>query len=433
MAKTKISEWSATPANNTDIDSINIAEGCAPSGINDAIRELMAQVKDLYSGTTGDAIAVAGGGTGAVTASAARTNLGVVIGTDVQAYDAELSTLAGASANRATFLASEQGFGFRNRIINGDMRIDQRNAGASVTPVDGGYTLDRWKTSVTQSSKLSIQRATTAPAGFSNSIFVTSLAATTLGANDTFGFYQPIEGYNIVDLGFGTANASSISLSFWVRSSITGTYSVSVTNGAVNRSCPVSYTINSANTWEQKFVTITGDTAGSWSIDNNAGLNLFFNLGVSGSYGGATSGAWVSATKTAATGQTNWISTSGATFYITGVQLEAGSVASPFERRDYGRELIMCQRYYWQDSSQNVDGYAVAGASAINRRTHPIAMRATPTITQSGAVAASGNTAASTFTIDASSSNELATNFIVSATGSARTFLYRPVQASAEL
>jgi hypothetical protein len=356
----------------------------------------MAQVKDLYSGTTGDAIAVAGGGTGAVTASAARTNLGVAIGTDVQAYDAELSTLAGASANRATFLASEQGFGFRNRIINGAMVIDQRNAGASVTPADGAYTLDRWKTSVTQSSKLSIQRATTAPAGFSNSIFVTSLAATTLGANDTFGFYQPIEGYNIVDLGFGTAGASTISISFWVRSSITGTYSVSVTNGAVNRSCPVSYTINSANTWEQKFVTITGDTAGAWSIDNNAGLNLFFNLGVSGSYGGATSGAWVSATKTAATGQTNWVSTNGATFYITGVQLEAGSVASPFERRDYGRELIMCQRYY--EVSYDI-GTAVGAVTANGARyssgsvaalttsflndglQYKVAKRGTPTVT----------------------------------------------------
>ena len=262
----------------------------------------------------------------------------------------EVDTINDANGGSAAVLygvaSPPNSMGFRNRIINGDMRIDQRNNGAAVTPTDGGFTLDRWKTSVTQASKLSMQRVVTAPAGFVNSILVTSLAATSLGANDTFGFYQPIEGYNIADFGFGTAGASTITISFWVRSSITGTYSVSVTNGAVNRSCPVAYTINAANTWEQKTVTLAGDTAGAWSIDNNAGLNLFWNLGVSGSYGGATSGAWVSATKTAATGQTNWISTNGATFYITGVQLEAGSVASPFERRDYGRELMMCQRYF---------------------------------------------------------------------------------------
>ena len=236
--------------------------------------------------------------------------------------------------------------GMRNRIINGAMAIDQRNAGASVTPGDGSYTLDRWKASVTQAGKLSMQQVSAAPSGFINSVLVTSLAATTVGTGDTFGFYQPIEGLNISDLGFGAAGAATITVSFWVRASITGTYSVSITNSGLSRCYPVIYTVNAANTWEQKIITIAGDTAGTWLTTNGVGLQLFFNLGAGSTYGGAISGAWVGSLKVAATGQTNWISTNGATFYITGVQLEKGNNASPFEWRPYGQELALCYRYY---------------------------------------------------------------------------------------
>lgn len=389
MAKTKISEWSATPASNTDIDGINIAEGCAPSGINDAIREMMAQVKDLYSGTTGDAIAVAGGGTGATTAANARTNLGVVIGTDVQAYDAQLSTLAGASANRATFLASEQGFGFRNRIINGDMRIDQRNAGASVATSSGSsaYITDRFFVAYTQTSKMTGQQnagAVTPPAGFTNYLGITSSSAYAVTSTDTFGLFHRVEGFNVSDLGWGTASAQTITISFWVRSSLTGTFGGSLQNADANRSYPFTYTISAANTWEEKVLTVAGDTTGAWGKGNGIGIQIVFGLG-SGSTWSGTAGAWTAGNLRTATGATSVVGTNGATFYITGVQLEAGTVATPFERRDYGRELMMCQRYYqksFDTGTTRWDGYATATALFSVYVKFPVTMRASPTVVQ---------------------------------------------------
>ena len=238
--------------------------------------------------------------------------------------------------------------GFKNRIINGDMRIDQRNAGASVTPTDGQYTLDRWLANVSQASKLTTQRnagSIIAPAGFTNYLGVTSSAATSVGTGDYFSLRQVIEGFNIADLGWGTASAQSVIVSFWIRSSLTGMFGGSLVNGGPNRSYPFTYTISSPNTWEQKTVTIAGDTSGTWNTDNSGGIRVNFGLGVGSTLSGAA-GAWAAGNFFSATGATSVVGTSGATFYITGVQLEKGSTATSFDYRDYGREFIMCQRYY---------------------------------------------------------------------------------------
>jgi hypothetical protein len=242
---------------------------------------------------------------------------------------------------------------FRNRILNGDMRIDQRNAGASVTPANSGadyiYTLDRWRVFSIANSKFSVQQnaaSVTPPVGFSNYLGVTSLAATTVGSTDVYVLGQRIEGFNFADMAWGTANAATITLSFWVRSSLTGTFGGALNNSAVNRSYPFTYTISSANTWEQKSITVAGDTSGTWiGSTNGVGCSLQFGLGV-GSTNSGTAGAWAGAAYLSATGATSVVGTSGATFYITGVQLEKGTTATSFDYRDYGRELAMCQRYY---------------------------------------------------------------------------------------
>ena len=236
--------------------------------------------------------------------------------------------------------------GSRNRIINGDMRIDQRNAGASVTPTDNQYTLDRWTVGLTQASKFSLQQSTTAPAGFTNSLLATSLSAYTVGVSDEFEIMHRIEGNNVSDFAWGTASASTVTLSFWVRSSLTGTFGGSVNNGpSITRSYAFSYSISAANTWEYKKITLSGDTSGTWNTNTSTGVTVLFSLGAGSNVVG-TAGSWGGTFQRGVTGQTNLVGTNGATFYITGVQLEPGSTATPFERRSYGQELALCQRYY---------------------------------------------------------------------------------------
>jgi hypothetical protein len=296
-------------------------------------------------------------------------------------------------AELASAYDSGSALGFRNRIINGDMRIDQRNAGASVTQNNTGpYTVDRWLAYGTQNSKFTVQQnaaSVTPPVGFSNYLGCTSSSAYTVGASETFVIAQKIEGYNVADLAWGTANAASVTLSFWVRSSLTGTFGGSLQNSANTRSYPFSYTINSANTWEQKNIVIAGDTTGTWVVNTGNGLQVNFSLGT-GTSASATSGVWAGAAYFSATGATSVVGTSGATFYITGVQLEAGSVATPFERRDYGRELIMCQRYFFRYSTTSAYGPYGTGHGVNTTQARfciktPQTMRAQPSLSFSTA------------------------------------------------
>jgi hypothetical protein len=256
------------------------------------------------------------------------------------------------------------------------MRIDQRNAGASTTATtDFTYNLDRWESRLTASSKFSVQQnaaAVTPPTGFSYYLGVTSLSAYSVAASDYFTIEQPIEGFNVADLSFGTANAQTITLSFWVRSSLTGTFGGSVRNSTSNYSYPYSYTISVANTWEKKSVIITGATAGTWLATNGVGMNVAFNLGVGSTYTG-TANTWNSSTIINPTGATSVVGTNGATFYITGVQLEQNTSATPFERRLYGQELANCQRYYeksYPASSAVPTGSVVGSLISLGTQTY---------------------------------------------------------------
>ena len=300
-------------------------------------------------------------------------------------------SIAQSGANNVTF---------RNRIINGNMVIDQRNAGASVT-VDGTngiYTLDRWLASDQTDGVFTVQRSTTAPAGYINSLLVTiTTADTSLAATQRSFVAQYIEGLNCADLGWGTASAATVTLSFWVRSSLTGTFGGSLYNSAEDRSYPFTYTISAANTWEQKSVTVAGDTSGTWLTTNGIGIAVGFNLGTGSTYTG-TAGAWAATRYYSATGATSVIGTLNATFYITGVQLEKGSTATPFEQRLYGTELALCQRYYAKMSASAGGTYTAFGSGYSATTTqanvcikHPVQMRSVPTLTISSCGIQSGS------------------------------------------
>jgi hypothetical protein len=294
-------------------------------------------------------------------------------------------TAAGSNTVEATSgPTSTQLAGMRNKIINGAMMIDQRNAGASVTP-NGSYTLDRWLANNSQTGKYTVQQnagSVTPPAGFVNYLGVTSTSAYSITSTDYFWVGQLVEGFNIADLAWGTAAAQSITISFWVRSSLTGTFAGGLRNANANRSYGFNYTISLANTWEQKTVTIAGDTTGTWATNNGVGIRLEFSLGVGSTYT-QTAGSWSAGNYDVASGGQSIVGTNGATFYITGVQLEKGTVATPFENRLYGAELALCQRYYlllpaintctWVGDSEN------ATLSSIYLGQFPAPMRATPT------------------------------------------------------
>jgi hypothetical protein len=276
-------------------------------------------------------------------------------------------------------------YGFKNRIINGAMMIDARNSGSSFTPVDSGYGLDRWKFYCTQASKFTAQQnagSVTPPAGYKNYLGYTVSSAVSVGSGDYFVNTQSIEGYNVVDLAWGTASAAPITLSFWVRSSLTGTFSGSVINSTNNRSYVFTYAINSANTWEQKSITIAGDTTGTWLTTNGNGLELRMCLGVGAGGYSQAAGSWGTGNAVGVSTSVSVVGTAGATWYITGVQLEKGSAATNFDYRPYWAELSLCQRYYWRWTSVNQAYMYISSAGRSYSTTngtiviqHPVPMR----------------------------------------------------------
>jgi hypothetical protein len=250
----------------------------------------------------------------------------------------------------------------RNRIINGAMVIDQRNAGASLSS-PSAYTVDRWFFNRgTSTATYTVQQSSTAPAGFKNSLAINVSSGVSTASGQYSVVSQQIEGYNIADLMWGTANAQSVTLSFWVRSSLTGTFGVCFRNNNGDRNYIASYTINSANTFEYKTVTVAGDTSGTWETTNGLGIQVLWDMGVGTTYS-STAGAWTSSNVLGLTGGVKVLANTGASWYLTGAQFEAGTTASPFEYRQYGTELGLCQRYYEKSFAQ---GTAPAYNQAFN-------------------------------------------------------------------
>ena len=283
-------------------------------------------------------------------------------------------------------------YGFKNRIINGAMVIDQRNAGASVSVANNTitYTADRWLVYSNNDGLCSMQQVSDAPSGFIKSLkFTTTTADASLSATQRTMIQQRVEGFNASDLGWGSASAATVTLSFWVKSSLTGTFGAAIQNESVNRSYPFTYTISSANTWEQKSITIAGDTTGTWATDNTSFARIVFGLGVGSTYSG-TANAWAASDLNSVTGAVSVIGTLNATWQITGVQLEKGSTATSFDYRPYGTELALCQRYFVKTNTSNIQRCGgLWGTTYTSTAGHltgllPVPMRTAPTVSAGG-------------------------------------------------
>ena len=315
--------------------------------------------------------------------------------------------ISGTSAQSPTFgattVTSLNGgpiAGTRNRVINGDMRIDQRNAGASLSVANTGlYSVDRWRISNSVSTVTVQQSSSVVPTDFGHSLGLTVSTTDNTGSHAVVQF---VEGFNFSDLNWGSANAKTVILSFWVRSSLVGTYGVGLQNSAQNRSYVATYTINLANTWEYKTITVAGDTTGTWiGATNGIGLSLEFDLGSASSYNQAA-GSWgVGGNARRTSGCVNWANTSSATFYITGVQLEPGTVATPFERRSYGQELALCQRYYQAASGLRISVYADSSAGFDSQQFFKVSMCLAPTVSFSGTYSNLSGSGANNITTEA--------------------------------
>lgn len=269
--------------------------------------------------------------------------------------------------------------GFKNRIINGAMRIKQRANSSVFVTSDAGNFIDMQAFGAGTSANVSYTQSSDAPAGFTNSASVTVVTAdTSLGSSDFAYFQNNIEGNNIADLAWGTASASPVTLSFWAKSSLVGTYTAGVVNQALNRTYMSNFTINQANTWEYKTITIPGDTTGTWLTNNDIGIRVRIGL-AAGTNSIVTNNTWVAGNGLATASTVNWLATVGNTFLFTGLQLEKGSQATSFEYRPYTTELQLCQRYY------EIARYTLSGTSAwtpANGIYFKVEKRATPSITE---------------------------------------------------
>jgi len=283
--------------------------------------------------------------------------------------------------------------GRRNVIINGDMTIAQRGTSANTT---GGYhNIDRWNYQHSTDGGFSGTQSSDVPSGtgFTKSLLWTVTSADSSFSSGQYAYIrQTVEGQNCAHLKLGTSDAKTITLSFYVKSSVTGTFSGAMCNDGFNRSYPYTYTINSANTWEKKSVTIPCDTSGTWRTDFGRGFFITWALGSGSLYGSGTAGQWNASGQIAAAGTTNLMATNGATWYMTGCQVEVGDTATDFEHRTYGDVLADCQRYYYQigGASQGgggfdylAHGFADTTTRAIHLIQFPQEMRAAPTLVTS--------------------------------------------------
>jgi len=276
--------------------------------------------------------------------------------------------------------------GRKNLIINGSCMIDQRNGGAAVST---GYAVDRTHVEGFYGAGTgTAQQVSDAPKGLFKSLKITVTGTdTSLGSTDFYTLRHIIEGQNVAHLGFGTNNAKTVTLSFWVKSSISGIFCCSLGNGGNNKTMPREYHIDNPNKWEYKTLTFAPSITGTWGTDNGRGFSVRWCMGV-GSTRRGDADVYNNNESHGTINQTNLFATNGATFQITGMQLEEGNAATPFEQLSYGEELALCQRYFvtWPPRSGGIPAWPVyTGSSQASAHVWiPHTMRTTPTPTDKG-------------------------------------------------
>jgi len=294
------------------------------------------------------------------------------------------------AAELAALIGSGQAQGNKNLIINGAMTVDQRHSGSSFTVVNGnsttGVIADRFRVNEASGAEFTAQRVADAPVGFEYSSKITvSTADASLGSTEFHRIIQPIEGKNISNLNWGTSNAKTLTLTFYVKSSVTGQYYISVFNNVADRTLLKGYTIDSANTWEKKTITIIGDQTGTWLTTNAVGIHLMWSLGTGSTYQSSTLDAYQAGFYMAKSDQVNIAASVNSTWQLTGVQLEVGDVATAFEHEDIGTTLRKCQRYFHRfQSDTNYDAFAPAywlvTTQVFSMYEFPVTMRTQPSL-----------------------------------------------------
>ena len=300
--------------------------------------------------------------------------------------------------------------GRKNLIINGACTINQRFGSGTytLTGTSDYYPVDRFRSWAVGGGQFTIQRSDDAPPGFKNSMMYTvSTVDTSVGTSEYYCVQQRMEGYNVAHLGLGTVNAKPVTLSFWVKSDLPGTYSGSFFNTGQSYTCVFEYQINQANTWEYKSFTIPAATNGSFTSDSsNYGLGIWWDLG-SGTGFNNTPFVWKNAGDFRTADQVPFIATSGAKFRMTGVQLEVGRTATEFEHRSHGEELTLCQRYYEENknSQYNATGYHTSFIRSGMQ--FQVIKRAAPTVELTSAV----NSGGTSLTLSVGNVNTMGFNF----------------------
>lgn len=298
---------------------------------------------------------------------------------------------------------------FRNRIINGDMRIDQRFSGAAQTGKTASmYVTDRWNFEMLSCGTYTLQQVSDAPTGFTHSLKATLTATATPISTSYLLISQRIEGYNIADFAFGTNSATPITVSFWAKSSIAGTYGFGIDNDYNGgRGYVSTFTINQVGTWEKKTIYVPGDTTGTWANTSSTGMRICIGLGSGANYQTATTNSWQAVSNKYATSGCVQFSqqSTNSTFQLTGVQVEKGTMATPFEYRPYALELLLCQRYYEivVPSTLGFTNFAMGtyGPGGANNLwfNFKVSKRATPTLA-TGSVTTAGGTLTSYYTAE---------------------------------